>query len=114
MSPIQITRPGTAITDYDAALQLQALAPRSFRKAQDVVVAASKYLKGSAWFSSEHSRLQRFQGATYELAIDADGYSRTGERPQDKVFRFMNEFSRTFPNWQKEHELLNRFIPQFW
>ncbi|MBM3543854.1 MAG: hypothetical protein FJX44_05030 [Alphaproteobacteria bacterium] len=113
---IEIMPPGTAVTDYAAATQLQNLAPKSFRKAQDVLVAASKYAKGSGWFSSERSRLQRFQSEAYELAkaLDYDGYGRAGEKLPDKVFRFMNEFSRIFPNWQEEYKLLNRFFPQFW
>jgi hypothetical protein len=116
MSPIEIIPFGTAITDYAAADRLRNLAPQSFRKAQDVVVAASKYAKGSGWFSSEGSRLQRFQAETYELAraLDQERYTLPGEKPGDKVFRFMNEFSKVFPNWQEEYKLLNRFVPQFW
>lgn len=116
VAPIEIIPPGTAVTDYTAAKHLRELAPNAFRKAQDVLVAARKYAKGSGWFSSERSRLQRFQHETYELgkALDRDGYARPGEKPPDKVFRFMNEFSRVFPNWQEEYKLLNRFVPQFW
>ncbi len=45
------------ITDPEAVEKLTSLAPAGFRKAQDVLVAAKKYVKKSGFFSSERSRL---------------------------------------------------------
>lgn len=89
--------------------------PASFRKAQDVLVAARKYINKSGLFSTERSRLQQLQSECYELvrAMESDGYL-SGERTQEHeafaFIEFFGLFSDAFPNWQKEYEALNRFV----
>jgi len=118
-NPIRFHPAGTGQTTGPYKAQsLLALAPLSFRKAQDVLVAAQKYINKSGFFSSEKSRLKNFQLECYELnrALKADGFMSKEREAKDEVFvftEFFSLFADAFPNWQNEYELLNRFVPRF-
>lgn len=106
------------ITDPEAVEKLTSHAPASFRKAQDVLVAAKKYVKKSGFFSSERSRLQKMQFECYELrrALEQDGFMMKELNQKREVYvliEFLSLFSDAYPNWQKEYDTLNRFIPMF-
>jgi hypothetical protein len=79
-------------------------------------VAAKKYAKGSSWFSSEKLRLQKMQSEVYALGrmLEAEAWGDRSAGKEDRVFEFLNQFARIFPNWQKEYEVLNRWIPMFY
>lgn len=64
---IRIHPVGTKVTDEEQARRLAVMFPASFRKAQDVLVAARKYINKSGLFSTERSRLQQLQSECYEL-----------------------------------------------
>ena len=115
---IRIQPPGQQITNPDAVQNLSMHAPLATRKTQDVLVAAKKYVEKSGFFSSERSRLQKMQSECYELsrALKQEGFMR--EEMEEKgqayvVIEFLSLFSDAFPNWQKEYEALNRFVPMF-
>jgi hypothetical protein len=115
---IRIHPLGQQITDPDAFQKLSMHAPLSTRKSQDVLVAAKKYVNKSGFFSSERSRLQRMQSECYELsrALKQDGFMRQEMEEKGQAFvviEFLSLFSDAFPNWQKEYEALNRFVPMF-
>lgn len=113
---IRIHPPGTRISDNAKAQALAAMAPVSFRKAQDVLVAARKYVNKSGFFSSERSRTQTFHAECYEpvraLKFDKFMSEEIAQKGEPFVFiEFFSSFSDAFPNWQKEYEALNRFVP---
>jgi hypothetical protein len=115
---IRIHPPGQRTTDHDAVRSLSIHAPLATRKAQDVLVAAKKYVEKSGFLSSERSRIQKLQAECYELssALEEDGFMR--EEAAEKgsayvVIEFLSMFSDAFPNWQREYESLNRLIPLF-
>ena len=116
---IRIHAPGQQITDSDAVQKLKQIhAPLATRKAQDVLVAAKKHVKKSGFFSSERSRLQKMQSECYELsrALKQDGFMQDEMEEKGQAFvviEFLSLFSDAFPNWQKEYEALNRFVPMF-
>ena len=115
---IRIHQSGSAVTDANAANLLAGSAPTAFRKAQDVLVAAKKYIEKSGIFSSERSRLQKLQSECYDLsrALRSDGFMASERTRRGETFvliEFLSSFSDSFPNWQKEYELLNRYIPLF-
>lgn len=115
---IRIHPPGQQITDPEAVETLTSYVPSGFRKAQDVLVAAKKYTNKSGLFSSERSRLQKMQSECYELAraLKQDGFmsDELNQKGEEYVLiEFLSLFSDAFPNWQKEYETLNRFIPKF-
>lgn len=113
---IRIHRRGR--TDPEAVEKLTSRAPAGFRKAKDVLVAAKKYVKKSGFFSSERSRLQKMQFECYELrrALEQDGFMMKELNQKREVYvliEFLSLFSDAYPNWQKEYDTLNRFIPMF-
>lgn len=116
---IRIHPPGKQITDPEVVEKLTSHAPLATRKAQDVLVAAKKYVNKSGFFSSERSRLQKLQSVCYELdrALNEDGFMLNEMNEKGKAFvviEFLSLFSDAFPNWQKEYEVLNRFVPMFY
>lgn len=119
MNSIRIHPHGTGrVTDPLAVQQLKDLTPHSFRKAQDVVVAAKKYVKKSGVFSSERSRLQKMQTECYELskALKVDNFLPEERQSKGEAWvavEYLTLFSDTYPNWQEEYEALNRWIPEF-
>lgn len=113
---IRIHPVGTKVTDAEKAKILAASAPVAFRKAQDVLVAAKKYINKSGLFSTERSRVQKFQSECYELAraLKFDEFMSNERTQKGEAFVFIEffcSFSDAFPNWQKEYEALNRFVP---
>jgi hypothetical protein len=115
---IRIHQAGTAVTDQLVVNELMREAPKAFRKAQDVLVAAEKYANKSGFFSSERSRLQKLKNECYELsrALAADGFlaSQHSRNELSVLIEFLSRFSDAFPNWQKEYDILNRHIPTFY
>ena len=115
---IRIHPPGQKITDPDAVQEISAHAPLATRKAQDVLVSAKKYVNKSGFFSSERSRLQKMQSECCELsrALKQDGFMIKEMKEKGQAFvviEFLSLFSDAFPNWQKEYEALNHFVPMF-
>jgi hypothetical protein len=55
------------VTDWELARRLRQITPGSFRKAQDVLVAAKRHVAGPAFFRSKRSLIQRLQMEIYEL-----------------------------------------------
>jgi hypothetical protein len=116
------------VTNYKAAEMLQGGFPRSFRKAQDVLVAVKKMRSGGGWFVPENVRIKRAQEEIYGLAhtLEAEGFcdlpailteaGKTGSTlsAQESIFVFMNFFAQVFPNWRPEYETMNRFVPQLY
>jgi hypothetical protein len=116
---------GTKTTDSDKAVALSEKFPRSFRIAQDVLVATKKYHnKQGGLFSSEKSRIQTLQRAVYDLrdALESESFNFSSVSAQeatiskntqaDLVIGFLSGFSDAFPNWQSEYAVLNGFIPK--
>ncbi|MBS0587040.1 MAG: hypothetical protein JSS37_03590 [Proteobacteria bacterium] len=113
---IRIHPMGTRVTDNARVQELATLAPVSFRVAQDVLVAAQKYVNKSGFFSSEQSRIQKLQAECHELlqALRFDQFMTEEMDQQGELFVFMeffSLFSDAFPNWQKEYDALNRLVP---
>ena len=113
---IRIHELGSRTTDAEKVEKLSVLAQTGFRKAQDVLVAADKYINKKGFFSSERSRTQKLQSSLYELshALRNDGFMADDPKSQDKIYvlyEFFSQFSDAFPNWQKEYATLNKFIP---
>ena len=107
---------GTRFTDNAKAQALAAIAPASFRKAQDVLVAARKYVNKSGFFSTERSRTQTLQAECYNLvrAPRADEFMSEEMAQKGECFvfiEFFSLFSDAFPNWQQEYGALNRLAP---
>ena len=94
---IEITLPGTCITDQLTARVLATRCPRSFRAFQDVLVATSKMLKGAGWFSSKRSRVQKLQRLCYDLdsSLRAEDFQ-SDKGSTERVFSWFNEFSKAF------------------
>ena len=115
---IHIHPAGTGkITDWEKAVMLKNSAPTAYRIAQDVLMAARKYVNKSGLFSTEKSRLQKFQSECYELAraLEYDGFMSSEIAQKGKTFVFIEFFclfSDAFPNWQKEYEALNWLVPR--
>jgi hypothetical protein len=119
VNQIRIHARGAGLVTNQATLQnLQSSTPHALRKAQDLVVATSKYRKKSGLFSTEKSRLIKVQHSFYDLqrALIEDGFL---EQKRDKngdiwiTIEYLSLFSDTFPNWQPEYEVLNQLIPHF-
>lgn len=114
---IRIHPSGTGrTTDQAASQNLYSQTPHSFRKAQDLIVAASKYIKKSGFFSTEKSRLRKVQTSFYSLqkALKEDGFLEQNRNENGDVWiivEYLSLFSDAFPNWQPEYEVLNRLIP---
>lgn len=113
---IRIHLVGTKVTDSEKVQILATLTPTAFRKAQDVLVAARKHINKSGLFSTERSRVQKFQSECYELAraLKFDEFMSNERAQKGEAFvfiEFFSLFSDAFPNWQKEYEALNRFVP---
>ncbi len=75
-----------------------------------------KYDNKSGFFTSERSRIQTLQAECYEMvrALRFDQFmpEETEKRGEAFVFvEFFSLFSDAFPNWQKEYDALNRFVP---
>ena len=106
---IRIHPAGTKTTDRGKPTILAASAPVAFRKAQDVMVAATKYNNKTGFFSSEKSRTQKFQTECYELtqALRFDEFAPHERTQKGGAFVFIEFFclsSDTFQNWKKEYE----------
>lgn len=113
MKKIRI-QPAGRVTDQAAVKVLAARYPSSFRKAQDVLLAARKYKNKSGLFSTDRSRVQSLQAECYQLerALESDGVAILYEGRADALIDFLSLFSDAFPNWQLEYETLSDFIPQ--
>ena len=102
------------VADWELASRLQQITPLSCKQASYVLVAAKRYVAGSGFFRSERSRIQRLQKEVYELkkALIQDKYKpELKASPVELLFSYISEFSDAFPNWQREYDALNRFIP---
>jgi hypothetical protein len=119
MMRIRIHPPGERITDPALAEFLSMRAPTAFRKAQDVLVAAQKYVAGSGgWFSSERSRRNALERELTELgnALARDRWNAHGamlegdDSKTGRVVDFLCQFSDAFPNWQREYSTINRIL----
>ena len=100
------------VTDYQVAQALMKRSPSCFRKAQDVVVAASK-------LDSTQNRYQELERAVQKLqmAIIEDYQLNTellcsalANGNVDTMAEYLSEFSRAFPNWRNEYKILNNFL----
>ena len=116
---IRIHEPGTRISDARMAEYLTDRAPRAFRHAQNVLLAAQKYRNRSGGiFSSDHSRFRRLEKAVGQLhsaLIQEDYFSVNAEFSESErdvalVVDFLSAFSDAFPNWQEEYQLLNDLL----
>lgn len=106
------------VADSVASDNLYSVTPKSFRKVQDLIVAASKYIKKSGLFSSDKSRLQKMQMEYYALSktLKEDGFKNQDRDEKGDawvVTEYLSLFSDAYPNWQEEYGTLNRFIPLF-
>ncbi len=117
MDSIRIHPSGTGeVTDSAVVKQLKSSTPLSFRKAQDTVVAAKKYLKKSGFFSSERSRMQEMQSECYELvkSLKQENFlAEENKKEAELIVEYFSLFSDAYPNWQGEYQVLNRLIPEF-
>ena len=115
---IRIHPLGSGLTDPEQAMQLTAIAPTAFRKAQDLLVAADHYLHKKSIFSTKSSRLKAVHKQLDRLlaALKHDGFISGdvfAEEEIDWLFIFLSEFSDSFPNWQEEYETLNGLIVEW-
>jgi hypothetical protein len=74
-------------------MRLAEVAPLSFRKAQDLLVAVQHYLQRNGFFATEKSRLAKVEGGVSELlaALKTDGF-KLGRAPVtdgDLLFDFL-------------------------
>ena len=109
---IRIHPHGTRVTDPSHAVRLSETAPTAFRKTQDLLVATKKYLEEHA--ADHGAQLDAVQRELNALAtaLQRDRYVREAHTLNDALlFRFLSEFSDSFPNSQAEYEALNRLIP---
>jgi hypothetical protein len=103
--------PANRTTDRVAAKTIERLYPTANKKAQRLLMAARKYNNRSGLFSTDTSRIQAMQAATYELGnalVDDNATSHPVKA--DSIIEFMCLFSMAYPNWQGEYELLSDFI----
>ena len=115
---IRIHPLGSAVTDPDQAMQLTAIAPTAFRKAQDLLVATDHYLHKRGIFVRKGSLLKAVRMRLDELmaALKNDGFIAGdvfANEETDWLFIFLSEFSDSFPNWQEEYQALNELIPEW-
>ncbi len=102
-------------TDADRAIRLEELTPLSFRKAQDVLIAAEKYVSGPGFFKSRKSLIHSLQREVYGLkdALLSERYrADLSTSSVELLFSYLTDFSDAFPNWQREYAVLNDFIPE--
>ena len=102
-------------TDECLASHMERATPRSYRKAQDVLVAAKKYVAGPAFFRSRKHLIQTLQTEIYKLKdalLEEDYKPELKYSSTELLFSFLSEFSDAYPNWQKEYAALNGFIPR--
>jgi len=120
MDRIRIHPVGTRVTDADMVQLLASKTPRSFRAAQDLLLAAQSYLsEKKGFFSSERSRIRKLgrRISNLDRALDADHVPQpeTQSGVSSRILRaveYLSAFSDTFPNWQREYEAINEFLPQ--
>jgi hypothetical protein len=100
-------------TNHELARSLEQATPRSYRKAQDVLVAAKHYVAGPRLFRSRKSLIQRLQKEIYELkdAILDERSEDRGNSHVEILFAYLSIVSEAHPNWQREYTALNKFIP---
>lgn len=84
--------------------------------AQDVVVAAAKYIKAGGMEKSDRAKAQSLQATIYALgrALEGDGYMSADDSNKARsarVIEFLDQFAQAYPNWRNEHALLKRFVP---
>lgn len=109
--------PSTApVTDPQAVARLVRIAPSGHRVAQDVVVAAAKYIKAGGMEKSDRAKAQSLQATIYALgrALEGDGYigaDDSNNARSARVIEFLDQFAQAYPNWRNEHALLKRFVP---
>ncbi|WP_327210799.1 hypothetical protein [Rhizobium leguminosarum] len=106
------------MSDWTAAQSLGSRCPRSFRLAQDLLVATEKSTKGRRGIFAGKPPEGEVERILRDLSrsLDAEGFG-AGESwlPSDdaeRMFRFLSRFSVAFPNWQAEYNLLNGIIPK--
>ena len=88
------------VTDGELVRGLTQNTPRSCRKAQDVIVAASRFLKGPSVFRSHRSLTQKLQKEIYELekALLEEGYENAvRQAPVELLFFISKSILRCFP-----------------
>lgn len=112
---ITIHQPGVLTTDYDAAGDFGADAPRSFEAAQLLLVAADKCLRREGWFTSDKRRQRRVAEAyaTLVAAMRGEGIflvETVAYGNKHAAILYLNEFSAVFPNWQDVYSFLNEFV----
>lgn len=110
---IRIHRPGQGrSTDHHLVTRLETLTPRSYRKVQDVLVAAKRYGAGPGFLRSRKSLIRNLQREIYALrnTLDEDGYDLESSSSK-RILSYMSEVSDAHPNWQNEYAILNKFIP---
>jgi hypothetical protein len=100
--------------DHQLASRLEELTPRSSRKAQDLLVAAKRYIAGPGFLRSRRSLIQNLQKEIYALkeALLEEEYAvQLKSSSAELIFSYLSEFSDAYPNWQREYAELNRFVP---
>jgi hypothetical protein len=101
-------------TNTSLAAYLEKTTPRSCRKAQDVLVAAEKYVDGPKFFRSRKSLIQNLQRELYslkDLLVEEKYEGNSKLTSTELLFLYLSEFSDAYPNWQREYAALNKFIP---
>lgn len=115
MTRIRIHPPGQGrSTDLQRAQRLEQLTPLSSRKAQDVLVAAKKYVDGPGFFRSRKFLIKNLQQEIYALRdtlLEESYRPDVSNKSADLLCSYLSEFSDAYPNWQREYEALNKFIP---
>lgn len=101
------------MTDRVLEKQLRIENPVALRLAQKLLSATAKHLRGSGFFSSPTSRLQKVQAVSYQLNKElSQGHQELGN-DLENLEKYLSIVSDTYPNWQKEYRELNRLIPNF-
>jgi len=121
---IIIHPPGSRTTDIDRAESIARFHPKSFRKAQDLLVATEKYVNRTGFLSTEKTRYGKVKKECHSLynLLRSEGHYKNeksfflGKVSKDNkikgLFSFLSDMSDAFPNWQDEYETLNRIIPK--
>lgn len=115
-SKIKIHPPGTRQTDSETMEWLRKNTPEALGLVKKILVVATKYLKGGGLFSSKEKKRRELEEKIYKLEKLLRSYKFREiqfytEGPINVLIAYFSIVSDALPNWQKEYELLNNFIP---
>lgn len=107
------------VTKTEVLCALRADVPHGFRKAQDLLIAARRYLKEAEKSGAQPpaTALEPMRQACHALAtaLGEDGWMPTDEIAGNEaaaIDAFLQRFGLAFENWQSEYALLRQLLPQ--